>query len=229
MTSDFKIIDFKNLGKRDINGFLNEKADNVWYDGRYGNPVDSVRMIVKVYLPENFKETLINEGLKLLSQKREEYKNLKPSILYKNEYSWGLSKVFFNYINLNPIKINNKEFKGVSVYFNTVTKISERSAAVYTDEEFIKLVNDDKIYLRTYNDEPIWLDLEKNRYYLQKRVNIDTEINRSESRVFNRSKSKTAWRKRVKEAYENLINNGFDLPVWKNKEFGPGLFFEQKI
>ena len=25
MTSDFKIIDFKNLGKRDINGFLTEK------------------------------------------------------------------------------------------------------------------------------------------------------------------------------------------------------------
>lgn len=29
MTSNFKIIDFKTLGKRDINGFLNEKADEV--------------------------------------------------------------------------------------------------------------------------------------------------------------------------------------------------------
>ena len=86
MTSDFKIIDFKNLGKRDINGFLTEKADNVWYEGRHGNPADSVRMIAKVYFPENFKETLINEGLKLLAQKREEYKNLKPSELH-NKFS----------------------------------------------------------------------------------------------------------------------------------------------
>lgn len=229
MTSDFEIIDFKNLGKREINGFLNEKADNVWYDGRHGNPAVSVRMIVKVYLPGNFKETLINEGLKLLSQKREEYKSLKPSALYEKEYSWGRTRAFCNYTEIKPVKINGEEFKGASVYFNTVTQTGKRSAAVYTDEEFIKLVSENKIYLKTYNNEPIWLDAEKNRYYIQKRVHIDTEINRSESRFFNRSKSKSIWRKRVKEAYENLINNGFDIPVWKNKDFDEGLFFEQKI
>lgn len=87
MTSDFKIIDFKTLGKRDINGFLNEKADDVWYDGRYGNPARSVRMIATVYFPENFKDTLINEGLKVLARKRVEYKNRKPSELY-NDYKY---------------------------------------------------------------------------------------------------------------------------------------------
>ena len=82
MTSNFKIIDFKTLGKRDINGFLNEKADDVWYDGRYGNPVRSVRMIATVYFPENFKDTLINEGLKVLARKRVEYKNRnRPSFI----------------------------------------------------------------------------------------------------------------------------------------------------
>lgn len=34
MTSNFKIIDFKNLSKKDINGFLNEKADDVWQDNK---------------------------------------------------------------------------------------------------------------------------------------------------------------------------------------------------
>ena len=95
MTSNFKIIDFKNLSKRDINGFLNEKADNVWWDGRHGNPVCSVYMIAKVYFPKNFKETLINEGLKVLASEREEYKNLKPSELY-NHYKYGTLAFFGN-------------------------------------------------------------------------------------------------------------------------------------
>lgn len=223
MTSDFKIIDFKNLGKRDINGFLNEKADDVWYDGSHGNPACSVRMIAKVYFPKNFKETLINEGLKLLAQKREEYKSLKPSALYEKEYSWGRTRTFCNYFENKPVKINGEEFKGTSVYFNTVTQTGKRSAAVYTDEEFIKLVNE-----RNFKFESrcgyFGFDSEKNRYYVSIIVKIDTKINNPESRFFNRSKSKAAWRKRVKETYENLINNGFDIPVWRDGE----LVFEQK-
>lgn len=225
MTSDFKIIDFKNLGKREINGFLNERADNVWYDGSHGNPICSVRMIAKVYFPENFKETLINEGLKLLAQKREEYKSLKPSALYKKEYRWGRTRTFCNYFEIKPVKINGEEFKGASVYFDTVTQTGKHSAAVYTDEEFIKLVNERNFKFESPRCGYFGFDSEKNRYYVSIIVKIDTKINRTESRFFNRSKSKAAWRKRVKEAYENLINNGFDIPVWRDAE----LIFEQKI
>lgn len=224
MTSDFKIIDFKNLGKRDINGFLNERADNVWYDGSHGNPICSVRMIAKVYFPENFKETLINEGLKVLACEREEYKNLKPSELYNN-YKYGTLAFFDNDVQFEqPVKINHDEFKGIGLHFNPLVKVGARSLTVYNDKEFIKLVNE-----RNFKFESrcgyFGFDSEKNRYYVSIIVKIDTKINRTESRFFNRSKSKAAWRKRVKEAYKNLINNGFDIPVWRNAE----LIFEQKI
>lgn len=223
MTSNFKIIDFKNLGKRDINGFLNEKADEVWYDGRYGNPDRSVRMIVTVYFPENFKETLINEGLKVLARKRVEYKNLKPSELY-NYYKYGTIADFDNGVQFEqPVKINHDVFRGISLYFNPLVKTGARSLAVYNDKEFIKLVNE-----RNFRFEArcgyFGFDSEKNRYYVSIRVNIDTHIN-SDPRYLNRSKSKAAWRNRVKEAYSNLVNNGFDIPVWRDGE----LVFEQKI
>lgn len=224
MTSNFKIIDFKTLGKRDINGFLNEKADEVWYDGRYGNPARSVRMIAYVYFPENFKETLINEGLKVLARKRLEYKNLKPSELY-DRYKYGTLAAFDDGVYFEqPVKINHDVFKGVNLCFNPLVKVGTRSLAVYTDEEFIKLVNKRKFifkYCRGY----FGFDSKKNRYYVSIKVNIDTEINSPESRFLNRSKSKAAWRKRVKEAYSNLVNNGFDIPVWIDGE----LVFEQKI
>ena len=64
-----------------------------------------------------------------------------------------------------------------------------------------------------------------NFLYVSLIVNIDTKINDPESSFFNRSKSKAAWRNRVKEAYNNLVNNGFDIPVWKDNK----LFFEQKM
>ena len=224
MTSDFKIIDFKNLGKREINGFLNERADNVWYAGTHGNPFCSVHMIAKVYFPENFKETLINKGLKVLACKREEYKNLKPSELYNN-YKYGTLAFFDNDVQFEqPVKINHDEFKGIGLHFNPLVKVGARSLTVYNDKEFIKLVNE-----RNFKFESrcgyFGFDSEKNRYYVSIIVKIDTKINRTESRFFNRSKSKAAWRKRVKEAYENLINNGFDIPVWRDGK----LIFEQKI
>lgn len=224
MTSNFKIIDFKNLSKRDINGFLNEKADEVWYDGRYGNPVYSVRMVAKVYFPENFKETLINEGLKVLAREREEYKNLKPSELY-NHYKYGTLAFFDNGVQFEqPVKINHDLFKGISLYFNPLVKVGTRSLAVYNDKEFIKLVNERNFRFESYCGY-FGFDLEKNRYYVSIRVNIDTKINDPESRFLNRSKSKAAWRNRVKEAYNNLVNNGFDIPVWIDGE----LIFVQKI
>ena len=225
MTSNFKIIDFKTLSKRDINGFLNEKADDVWYDGRYGNPVRSVRMVATVYFPENFKETLINEGLKVLARKRVEYKNIKPSELY-NDYKYtGAIAAFDNGVQFEqPVKINYDVFKGINLYFSPLVKTGTRSLAVYSDEEFIKLVNE-----RNFKFEPycgyFGFDSEKNRYYVSIRVNIDTKINNPDSRFFNRSKSKAAWRNRVKDAYNNLINNGFDIPVWIDGE----LVFVQKI
>lgn len=224
MTSDFKIIDFKNLGKRDINGFLNEKADNVWYDGRYGNPACSVYMVAKVYFPENFKETLINEGLKVLARKRVEYKNIKPSELYNN-YKYGTLAAFDNNIQFEqPVKINHKEFKGIDLCFDPLVNASPRTKAVYSDAEFIKLVNERNFEFK-YRYGYFGFDSEKNRYYVTIRVSIDTKINNPDSRFFNRSKSKAAWRKRVKEAYNNLINNGFDIPVWRDA----ALIFEQKI
>lgn len=224
MTSDFKIIDFKNLGKRDINGFLTEKADNVWYEGRHGNPADSVCMIAKVYFPENLKETLINEGLEVLARKRIEYKNIKPSELYNN-YKYGTLAAFDNGVYFEqPVKINHDEFKGIGLHFNPLVKVGARSLAVYNDKEFIKLVNERNFKFESRRGY-FGFDSEKNRYYVSIRVNIDTKINNPNSRFFNRSKSKTIWRKRVKEAYSNLINNGFDVPVWKDYE----LVFEQKI
>ena len=223
MTSNFKIIDFKNLSKRDINGFLNEKADEVWWDGRNGNPAKSVHMIAKVYFPENFKETLINEGLKVLACEREEYKNLKPSELY-NEYKYG-TLVDFGVQFEQPVKINHDVFKVINLYFNPLVNVSTRSKAVYNDKEFIKLVNERKLKFEYYRGGYFGFDSKKNRYYVSIRVNIDTKINNPESRFFNRSKSRAAWRKRVKEAYNNLINNGFDIPVWRDGE----LVFEQKI
>lgn len=223
MTSNFKIIDFKNLSKRDINGFLNEKADEVWWDGRNGNPAKSVRMIAKVYFPENFKETLINEGLKVLACEREEYKNLKPSELY-NEYKYG-TLVDFGVQFEQPVKINYDVFKVINLYFNPLVKTGTRSLAVYNDKEFIKLVNERKLKFEYYRGGYFGFDSEKNRYYVSLRVNIDTKINNPDSRFFNRSKSRSAWRYRVKDAYNNLINNGFDIPVWKDGE----LVFEQKI
>lgn len=223
MTSDFKIIDFKNLGKRDINGFLTEKADNVWYEGRHGNPADSVCMIAKVYFPENFKETFINEGLKLLAHKREEYKNLKPFELY-NEFSGRYTYLCHGEFE-KPVKINHEEIKGVNVDFIPLVDVSPRGSAVYSDEEFVKMVNEGKIHFRTWGMEFVRFDSEKKRYYVSLKVKIDTKINNPESRFFNRSKSKTIWRKRVKEAYNNLVNDGFDVPVWKDYE----LVFEQKI
>ena len=117
-------------------------------------------------------------------------------------------------------------FRGVNLYFNPLVKTGTRSLAVYNDKEFIKLVNE-----RNFKFEPycgyFGFDSEKNRYYVSIRVNIDTKINDPESRFFslNRSKSKAAWRNRVKEAYSNLVNNGFDIPVWIDGE----LVFEQKI
>ena len=224
MTSNFKIIDFKTLGKRDINGFLNEKADEVWYDGRYGNPVYSVRMVAKVYFPENFKETLINEGLKVLAREREEYKNLKPSELY-NDYKYGTFAAFDNVVQFEqPVKINHDVFSGVNLYFNPLVKTGTRSSAVYKDKEFIKLVNERNFRFESYCGY-FGFDSEKNRYYVSIKVNIDTKINDPESRFLNRSKSRAAWRNRVKEAYNNLVNNGFDIPVWKDNK----LVFEQKI
>lgn len=225
MTSNFKIIDFKTLGKRDINGFLNEKADEVWYDGRYGNPDRSVRMVAKVYFPENFKETLINEGLKVLARKRVEYKNRKQSELYKHYNYGGAFAAFDNGVQFEqPVKINHDVFSGVNLYFNPLVKVGARSLAVYNDEEFIKLVNE-----RNFKFESRYgyfgFDSEKNRYYVSIIVNIDTKINDPKSRFLNRSKSKAAWRNRVKEAYNNLITNGFDIPVWRDGE----LVFEQKI
>lgn len=227
MTSNFKIIDFKTLGKRDINGFLNEKADDVWYDGRYGNPARSVRMVATVYFPENFKETLINEGLKALARKRVEYKNRKPSELYNHyKYQYGGNIAAFDdgvYFE-QPVKINHDVFKGVNLYFNPLVKVGARSLAVYNDEEFIKLVNERKFKFESRCGY-FGFDSEKNRYYVSIIVNIDTRINDPESRYLNRSKSKAAWRNRVKEAYSNLVNNGFDIPVWIDGE----LVFEQKI
>lgn len=222
MTSNFKIIDFKNLSKRDINGFLNEKADDVWWDGSHGNPACSVYMIAKVYFPENFKETLINEGLKVLACEREEYKNLKPSELYNN-YKYG-TLAFFGVQFEQPIKINHDEYKGISLYFNPLVNVGARSKAVYNDKEFIKLVNERNFKFESRRGY-FGFDSEKNRYYVSIRVNIDTKINNPDSRFFNRSKSKASWRKRVKETYNNLINNGFDIPVWRDDE----LVFEQKI
>lgn len=222
---DFKIIDFKTLGKRDINGFLNEKADDVWYDGRYGNPDRSVRMVATVYFPENFKETLINEGLKALARKREEYKNLKPSELYNHYNGYGTFAAFDNVVQFEqPVKINHDVFKGISLYFNPLVKVGARSLAVYTDKEFIKLVNERNFKFGSRCGY-FGFDSEKNRYYVSIIVNIDTRINDPESRYLNRSKSKAAWRNRVKEAYNNLVNNGFDIPVWIDGE----LVFEQKI
>lgn len=224
MTSNFKIIDFKNLSKRDINGFLNEKADDVWWDGRHGNPACSVYMVAKVYFPENFKETLINEGLKVLACEREEYKNLKPSELY-NHYKYGTLAFFDNGVRFEqPVKINHDEFKGIGLHFNPLVKTGARSLAVYNDKEFIKLVNERNFRFESRSGH-FGFDSEKNRYYVSIRVNIDTKINNPESRFFNRSKSKAAWRKRVKETYNNLINNGFNIPVWSDG----GLVFEQKI
>lgn len=225
MTSNFKIVDFKTLGKRDINGFLNEKADDVWYDGRYGNPARSVRMIATVYFPENFKDTLINEGLKVLARKRVEYKNKKPSELYNDCKYIGAFAAFDDVVQFEqPVKINHDVFKGVNLYFNPLVKVGTRSLAVYNDKEFIKLVNE-----RNFKFESrcgyFGFDSEKNRYYVSIIVNIDTKINDTESRFLNRSKSKAAWRKRVKEAYSNLVNNGFDVPVWIDGE----LVFEQKM
>lgn len=225
MTSNFKIIDFKNLSKRDINGFLNEKADEVWYDGMHGNPVCSVRMIAKVYFPENFKETLINEGLKVLARKRVEYKNRKQSELYKHYNYGGAFAAFDDGVQFEqPVKINYDVFKGISLYFNPLVKVGERSLAVYNDEEFIKLVNERKIKFESRCGY-FGFDSEKNRYYVSIIVNIDTKINNPDSRFFNRSKSRSAWRYRVKDAYNNLINNGFNIPVWRDGE----LVFEQKI
>ena len=225
MTSNFKIIDFKTLGKRDINGFLNEKADDVWYDGRHGNPDRSVRMIATVYFPENFKETLINEGLKVLARKRVEFKNRKPSELY-NDYKYiGAFAAFDNVIQFEqPVKINHDVFSCVNLYFNPLVKTGTRSLTVYSDEEFIKLVNERNFKFEIYRGY-FGFDSKKNRYYVSIKVNIDTKINDPESRFFNRSKSKAAWRNRVKEAYNNLVNNGFDIPVWIDGE----LVFEQKI
>ena len=225
MTSNFKIIDFMTLSKRDINGFLNEKADEVWYDGRYGNPAHSVRMIATVYFPENFKETLINEGLKVLARKRIEYKNIKPSELY-NDYKYGGTLAAFdNYVQFEqPIKINHEVFKGIDLRFNPLVKVGARSSAVYSDEEFIKMVNERNFKFESHYGY-FGFDSKKNRYYISIKVNIDTKINDPESRFLNRSKSKAAWRNRVKEAYNNLVNNGFDIPVWIDGE----LFFEQKI
>ena len=224
MTSNFKIIDFKTLSKRDINGFLNEKADEVWWDGRNGNPVCSVRMIAKVYFPENFKETLINEGLKVLARKRVEYKNKKPSELFI-DYKYGTFAAFDDGVQFEqPVKINHDVFRGINLYFNPLVKVGTRSFTVYNDEEFIKLVNERKFKFESRCGY-FGFDSEKNRYYVSIRVNIDTKINDPESRFLNRSKSKTVWRKRVKEAYSNLVNNGFDIPVWKDYE----LVFEQKI
>ena len=225
MTSNFKIIDFKNLGKRDINGFLNEKADEVWYDGRYGNPDRSVHMVAKVYFPENFKETLINEGLKVLARKRVEYKNKKPSELYKHYNYGGAFAAFDDGVQFEqPVKINHDVFRGINLYFNPLVKVGTRSFTVYNDEEFIKLVNE-----RNFRFESrcgyFGFDSEKNRYYVSIIVNIDTKINDPKSRFLNRSKLKAAWRNRVKEAYNNLVNNGFDIPVWKDNK----LCFEQKI
>ena len=174
MTSDFKIIDFKNLGKRDINGFLTEKADNVWYDGLHGNPACSVRMIAKVYFPENFKDTLINEGLKLLAQKREEYKNLKPSELH-NKFSGRYTYLCHGEFE-KPVKINHEEIKGVNVDFIPLVDLGPRSSAVYSDEEFIKIVNEGEIYFRTWGMEFVRFDSEKKRYYVSIRVKIDTKI-----------------------------------------------------
>lgn len=226
MTSNFKIIDFKTLSKRDINGFLNEKADEVWWDGRHGNPVYSVCMIAKVYFPENFKETLINEGLKVLAREREEYKNLKPSELY-NDYKYGTFAFFDNGVQFEqPVKINHDVFRSISLCFNPLVKTGTRSLAVYSDKEFIKLVNERKFTFEShYGSNYFGFDSEKNRYYVSIRVNIDTKINDPESRYLNRSKSRAAWRNRVKEAYNNLVNNGFDIPVWKDNK----LCFEQKI
>ena len=226
MTSNFKVIDFKTLSKRDINGFLNEKADDVWWDGRNGNPACSVRMVAMVYFPKNFKETLINEGLKVLARKREEYKNRKPSELY-NDYKYsGALASFDNEVQFEqPVKINHGVFKGIILYFNPLVKVGTRSLAVYSDEEFIKLVNERKFTFEYYNGGYFGFDSKKNRYYVSIKVNIDTKINDPESRFFNRSKSKAAWRNRVKEAYNNLVNNGFDIPVWIDGE----LVFEQKI
>lgn len=226
MTSDFKIIDFKTLGKRDINGFLNEKADDVWWDGRHGNPDRSVRMVAKVYFPENFKETLINEGLKVLAREREEYKNLKPSELY-NDYKYGTLAFFDNGVQFEqPVKINHDVFRSISLCFNPLVKTGTRSLAVYSDKEFIKLVNERKFTFEShYGSNYFGFDSEKNRYYVSIRVNIDTKINDPESRYLNRSKSRAAWRNRVKEAYNNLVNNGFDIPVWSDGK----LVFEQKV
>lgn len=225
MTSNFKIVDFKTLGKRDINGFLNEKADDVWYDGRYGNPVRSVRMIATVYFPENIKETLINEGLKVLARKRVEYKNRKPSELYNDCKYIGAFAAFDNVVQFEqPVKINHDVFKGISLYFNPLVKVGTRSLAVYNDEEFIKMVNERKFKFESRCGY-FGFDSKKNRYYVSIIVNIDTKINDPESRFLNRSKSKAAWRKRVKEAYSNLVNNGFDIPVWIDGE----LVFVQKI
>ena len=226
MTSNFKIIDFKNLGKRDINGFLNEKADEVWYDGMHGNPDRSVHMVAKVYFPENFKETLINEGLKVLAREREEYKNLKPSELY-NDYKYGTLAFFDNGVQFEqPVKINHDVFRSISLCFNPLVKTGTRSLTVYKDKEFIKLVNERKFTFEShYGSNYFGFDSEKNRYYVSIRVNIDTKINDPESRFLNRSKSKAAWRNRVKEAYNNLVNNGFDIPVWKDNK----LVFEQKM
>lgn len=223
MTSNFKIIDFKTLGKRDINGFLNEKADEVWYDGRYGNPARSVRMIAYVYFPENFKETLINEGLKVLACEREEYKNLKPSELYNN-YKYG-TLAFFGVQFEQPVKINHDVFSGITLRFNPLVNVGARSKAVYNDKEFIKLINERNFKFEYYSGGYFGFDSKKNRYYVSIKVNIDTKINNPESRSFNRSKSRAAWRNRVKEAYSNLVNNGFDIPVWIDGE----LVFEQKI
>lgn len=225
MTSNFKIIDFKTLGKRDINGFLNEKADEVWYDGMYGNPDRSVRMVAKVYFPENFKETLINEGLKVLARKRVEYKNRKPSELYNNYKYGGALAAFDNVVQFEqPVKINHDVLSCINLYFNPLVKTGTRSLAVYSDEEFTKLVNERNFKFEYYRGGYFGFDSEKNRYYVSIIVNIDTHIN-SDPRFLNRSKSKAAWRKRVKEAYSNLINNGFDIPVWSDGE----LVFEQKI
>ena len=226
MTSNFKIIDFKTLSKRDINGFLNEKADEVWWDGRNGNPVCSVHMVAKVYFPENFKETLINEGLKVLARKRVEYKNKKPSELYKHYNYGGTFAAFDNVVQFEqPVKINHDVFKCINLYFNPLVKVGTRSLAVYKDKEFIKLVNERKFKFEYYRGGYFGFDSEKNRYYVSIRVNIDTKINNPDSRFFNRSKSRSAWRYRVKDAYNNLINNGFDIPVWRDGE----LVFEQKI
>ena len=93
------------------------------------------------------------------------------------------------------------------------------------DKQIIKIVNEGEIYFRTWGMEFVRFDSEKKRYYIYLKVKIDTKINNPESRFFNRSKSKTIWRKRVKEAYSNLVNNGFDIPVWNDYE----LVFEQKI